>query len=309
MLGDDIVIRGQTHALCYREIITDLGIEIQKLKTISGSAAEFCKRHFYKGIEVSPVPIKLLASTCKAPLLINSLVDKLRERSSIERGLPPAFLDSMLNVIGRNPSEVEHLRTIVGNPITGWSLYDTTRKWLTADRPPVSPDDFQILYSLTKYEYLVRQYSLLQHGEEIFVTKLLQTVLPGVLQDCNMRHHPYISSLQIKYAAAKSSSHKSIGKFWSASKIERGTLPTIPRLSTRMLKASYRQRMKHSARIILLFYKKVKTLIQREHKDQYKLRHLLGKGLLVKRALIRNRRTHIIRHLLNRSFYKDKQKH
>lgn len=294
ILGDDVIIKGNLLASIYLEIVTDLGVEIQLLKSVSGSAAEFTKRHFIKGTEVSAIPINLIASTVKSPLLINMLHESLAKRASITL-IRRDFLYAVIDVVGRNPQEIDNLRTIVSNPITGKRLYDARRTWGTDDGARITQSEYNQLYAITKYKYLVQQYSLLQNGQESFMSKLNKVVLPGIKPDHHIKHrvgaHPYSVTLTTKYADSMSASHKSLGKFWSERKLSRDNLPKIPQLSERILTASKRQQFKHSAKIILLFHKKVKTLIERTNKDFIKRRNnLICKSILSERALYRNLR-------------------
>jgi hypothetical protein len=61
LLGDDIVIFEEDVALEYQEIMTWLGVTINLTKSVVGTGiAEFAKRHFYQGHEISGVPGKLI---------------------------------------------------------------------------------------------------------------------------------------------------------------------------------------------------------------------------------------------------------
>jgi len=55
ILGDDIVIHHDVVAMKYREILQNLGVEVNAQKThTSLHCFEFAKRWFYHGLEVSP---------------------------------------------------------------------------------------------------------------------------------------------------------------------------------------------------------------------------------------------------------------
>lgn len=61
VLGDDIVIFNAAVSKQYHRLITDLGVECNLAKSImspSGDALEFAKKTFYRGTNVSPVPLK-----------------------------------------------------------------------------------------------------------------------------------------------------------------------------------------------------------------------------------------------------------
>lgn len=58
LLGDDIVIAGIDLANYYKEVISDLEMEIQLTKTLeSKDSFEFTKRFFKSGEEFSPLPL------------------------------------------------------------------------------------------------------------------------------------------------------------------------------------------------------------------------------------------------------------
>lgn len=61
ILGDDIMIADKAVMIAYLEILDSLGVECGLSKSIlspTGTAAEFAKRTFYKGVDVSPVPLR-----------------------------------------------------------------------------------------------------------------------------------------------------------------------------------------------------------------------------------------------------------
>jgi len=61
VLGDDVVIFDDFVAAKYREIMSDLGVEISNDKThISKKAFEIAKRWFFQGDEISPFPLNSL---------------------------------------------------------------------------------------------------------------------------------------------------------------------------------------------------------------------------------------------------------
>jgi hypothetical protein len=70
ILGDDVVIKGSKIARRYQELVKLLGVEIDLIKSnlctpdidgkVVDSRCEFTKRLFINGIEVSPLPIRLL---------------------------------------------------------------------------------------------------------------------------------------------------------------------------------------------------------------------------------------------------------
>lgn len=67
LLGDDVVICHEGLALCYKEFINDLGVEISAPKSfISPNYFEFAKRIFYKNREITPYPISAMKESLRS---------------------------------------------------------------------------------------------------------------------------------------------------------------------------------------------------------------------------------------------------
>lgn len=289
ILGDDVIINGDLLASCYKEILTDLFVEIQDLKTIQGSSAEFIKRHFFKGTEVSAIPINLIASTCSDPLLINSLVDLVLRRKSIQH-IGQDSVDSLISCVARNKQQFEQLRLIVSNPITGKPVYDAHQRWGTIEEVTTLRDNYKTIYSVTKYKYLVKQYSSLMSSYDKFCNKLDKVVLPGILPDTPEDINPMISTLKEKYVHSKGQAHKELGKYWSKVKLSKEVLPTIPRLSLKVIEPNYKRRSKLEAKVIISFHKNI-TRLRRNLQSKCKIPMLISdQNVSGKKALHRNLR-------------------
>jgi hypothetical protein len=66
LLGDDILIGDDALAEMYLLLMSELGVEISSSKTHrSPTFAEFAKRLFYKGEEISPFPLSALRQSTK----------------------------------------------------------------------------------------------------------------------------------------------------------------------------------------------------------------------------------------------------
>jgi hypothetical protein len=73
LLGDDIVIQDSTVASSYVRKLEDLGVDISEQKTIKSKIfMEFAKRHWYKGIEVTPFHIGAVLETYKSWIMLYS---------------------------------------------------------------------------------------------------------------------------------------------------------------------------------------------------------------------------------------------
>jgi hypothetical protein len=84
ILGDDIAICDGDVSVRYRSCMDKLGVTINSSKSIvhnpeypSVSSAEFAKRIFVDGMEVTPVPVKLLKQAAKHPSLMALLLKTL----------------------------------------------------------------------------------------------------------------------------------------------------------------------------------------------------------------------------------------
>jgi len=78
LLGDDLVIADAAVAMAYKAIVSDLGMKINNSKSLVSKTgfAEFAKRYFEDGKDLSPLPPKL-ASTLLSGL--RNLPNVLRE--------------------------------------------------------------------------------------------------------------------------------------------------------------------------------------------------------------------------------------
>jgi hypothetical protein len=84
LLGDDMVARNSKAIDQYKKYLTLLGVEFSTTKGLEGNSAEFAKRIFNRGFEVSPIPMRFINSTLKDKYLIGELVTQIVEKSSSE---------------------------------------------------------------------------------------------------------------------------------------------------------------------------------------------------------------------------------
>jgi hypothetical protein len=77
LLGDDIVINNDQVANKYKTIMTKLGVEISEAKShVSFNTYEFAKRWIYKGIEISPLPLKgIMNNFNNLPVVLMQLIN------------------------------------------------------------------------------------------------------------------------------------------------------------------------------------------------------------------------------------------
>lgn len=82
IVGDDIVILDQEVALRYREVVTELGIEVSEEKSLISELGvfEFCKRLVTPQGDVTGIPVKLLYQAFRYPLDAPVLIRHLHRR-------------------------------------------------------------------------------------------------------------------------------------------------------------------------------------------------------------------------------------
>nr|UJQ92438.1 MAG: putative RNA-dependent RNA polymerase [Mitoviridae sp.] len=90
ILGDDIMIANAKVASIYKELMAELGLEISEVKSIESTPsthfnpiAEICRRCFVSGFEVTPLPMKLIATVTEQNILFLQLQEKMQERGLI----------------------------------------------------------------------------------------------------------------------------------------------------------------------------------------------------------------------------------
>nr|WEU70944.1 MAG: RNA-dependent RNA polymerase [Hangzhou mito-like virus 6] len=181
ILGDDIVIANTAVAEQYKLIMSGLGLDISPFKTIEADTtfvspiAEICKRVFWKGVEISPLPMKLLVTAIENSDMLYQLQEELSKRSLINDRLTlHYFLGGISNKIGYKelaklnglPSFMTGLKDpIMVNELSSfdWRTWQKTRG--------VSELTLQSYFTFTvMVEQLKRLGVILQNTENIYKT-------------------------------------------------------------------------------------------------------------------------------------------
>jgi len=82
VLGDDLVIANEAVAMTYLTLTEDLGVEINLSKSLisKDGVAEFAKRLFWKGKDISPLPPRLVYTLSKGlrnlPSVLNDMIGR-----------------------------------------------------------------------------------------------------------------------------------------------------------------------------------------------------------------------------------------
>lgn len=253
ILGDDIVLRSETLAQCYLRNMERLGVQISLTKTVTGKVAEFAKRLFVEGREISPVPVKLVQSTLRDYRLIGVLANRLVECcvavdgdfNTVQSGLVqllPSFYKAgtadkariLLQLPLQGKARTVALQNLVGN--LGGSDIESFNK------------DLDTLLLAIRYKYLIQRYSVNMRRKE-HIAKL-----PGLdtgYQDL----HPMLIS-QVALSRATKRAHGELGKFWTKL-CQLGpsvAMPTVNVPTMEELTPSYKKRLKLEATIQLQTY-------------------------------------------------------
>lgn len=268
LLGDDIVIKGNSHSNMYRKLLSMLDVKVSLSKSLKGSSIEFAKRLFHKGKEVSPIPVKMIQSLIKDPLLVKEMLNQLCQRSSVpyrDLALRLVYFTSWLAVTLRySEHKIEILITAPGKPGSG-----------TEGPNGINPEGDLIwpvntlgllgvrnVIAATEYKYLVDEYSRLQRSSQSMKEEIDAMKLPGLDTGVRSIHPVYISLNLLKEKQRKG--HRMIGKYWSKltntpnlSDIE---MPNDLQFSVTSLTADHKERSKHEAKSILkAFYGSLKA--------------------------------------------------
>jgi len=92
MIGDDVVIANTQVANRYLKIMKEIGVDISIPKSFitkdsdQNRIAEFAKRILLNGVDMSPIPVKLLNEAVRDIFMFPTLIKKLR---ALGRGLTP----------------------------------------------------------------------------------------------------------------------------------------------------------------------------------------------------------------------------
>jgi hypothetical protein len=125
ILGDDIVIGDLSVAQKYKEIMLELGMEVSMNKTIwlerasrLHNVAEICKRLFVDGVEVLPLPVRLLANAVENGQMLYQLQEEMAKRELVTR---PSDFKYFVAAIAQNKSHLEllSLLNILPSVMTG----------------------------------------------------------------------------------------------------------------------------------------------------------------------------------------------
>jgi hypothetical protein len=292
LLGDDIVIAGSKLAKVYSDTMKSIGVEINQSKSLYGCQAEFAKRVFFQGCEISPAPVKMLHSLVRDPILIGEVCNHLSEKAShmsCFQGLRCSAVNTFSALMRRRDDR--ELLILASNPITGWlkgasqgdaALGIPRGKHHSVPWELLTSSQTKKLYQLIKYKYLIKQYERLaeQYSYSNMNKDIVKSVeLPGTTP-VSHKIHP-VRSAYSETSIYFKDAHRAIGKYWTSLTMDNSTdgsiltpLPKLKAFSIETLTKSRRSRIKHNARVILDLANAVKRIAKSVEKTSE--RHALS---------------------------------
>jgi hypothetical protein len=102
VLGDDILIWDKAVANKYLKVITSLGVSVGLAKSVismKGTSLEFAKKTLYKGVDVSPIPLKEYSAALESPAAFMMFTRKYHCTIGVIKSLLGLGYKSSLNTL------------------------------------------------------------------------------------------------------------------------------------------------------------------------------------------------------------------
>jgi len=227
LLGDDIVINNDMVASSYREVMTDLGVDLSEYKThVSKDTYEFAKRWFHKGTEVTGLPLGGFMDNFHNPILmVSQILDQIRKGNGprllgVRAPQLLKYLYSYDSLYEFRPPKRKWVVSAIHRSENFYTLqrlthhfnYDEARSWLVKFLPGdvmVHPGE----ENLQKYYEGLFQHAILSTLQEVKIS-LMQMVIkferqildlwPEFINVPNEQKYFYYGKMHIFYAALKS---------------------------------------------------------------------------------------------------------
>jgi hypothetical protein len=181
IIGDDVTIFSEKVGIKYRELMIGIGMGISEAKSIAHAqglipAGEIAKRTFVGGIEISGIPVKLLAKLPRFGKLGLKVQDMLISRGVMSPGRPlMSFLAgavdreslSLLLKLNAVPGSVSGVAHPIGAVSPSLEIENWSSDYKVSDRDVVDAYTFvTITEQLKKLDTLLRQSELLAESIE-----------------------------------------------------------------------------------------------------------------------------------------------
>jgi hypothetical protein len=233
VLGDDIVIYNKSVAHKYLEIIRDLGVECGLAKSVlsyKGIGLEFAKKTFYRGVNVSPTPLREFVMALKSyqGIVAYGKTYNLTKGTLVKiLGFGYRVLGGLDRPLWKQNVRVRTLLFILMIPTSGPELLVKIQKFSRQLRSLANNDhlkDFvkslmtsaykRVLYTPDKYDLKLNSSALLK-GYPSYVQEVLEDLRLLLLQPYVQMVKFQYSELQHRFERLKIADHVGIWRLYS----------------------------------------------------------------------------------------------
>jgi len=199
ILGDDMAAKDSKAISYYSYYLNSLGVATSPTKGLKGNSCEFAKRLFWKGDEISPIPVQMLFALVEDECLLPELIAKVSERSSsdVTANLQShLFLDILsdklkvsrekLSILFTYP--IPQMRNILSEAVP--SEEEVTRT-LTWNSHTFSFEKVWDEYNEVRFAYLIKSLDSLSLDSQRNMSQLNQVELPGATPGIRRMHPMY----------------------------------------------------------------------------------------------------------------------
>lgn len=258
ILGDDIVLLSKALAESYSRMIKRLGVEISMTKSVTGKVAEFAKRLFMQGREISGIPVKLLSSWLAdyrlTPTVWQRLVAQSAKASASFDSVQSDFIELIDSVFTEEQArKARILLALASQPRDGLgALLNLVGNTHLHSKDPELNQEYLLLSTVVRYKYLTQQYS--NEMKRSAKDPSIKLEFPG-LHTGTIDLHPVHQAVSAQKAKA-AQAHRALGKYWTALTQQGLTaeLPNVNLPNIQELHPGYQRRLKHEANIALEIY-------------------------------------------------------
>jgi hypothetical protein len=263
LLGDDMAAKNSEAILHYCNYLQQLGVAISPTKGLKAYSCEFAKRIFWRGYEVSPVPVPMLETLIRDKVLLPEFLAKVRERSSDNQSdlRKSNFLDQIVKYTNWNKELVQilseyplpQMRYILKNQGPSFEGNLKMVQWYTRE---ISFEDLWEAFQQVRYRHLLRQLNNLTRSGRDQLSKINKVELPATPTGIR-RQHPLFFAYGNYFDEVESAKEEVRGFLaapdWTVE------CPAVHLTNvTSLLKGSIAS-AKHSARLLLELWKEIQN--------------------------------------------------
>jgi len=195
ILGDDMAACDSKAIPYYLNYLRQLGVETSSTKGLKGNSCEFAKRVFWRGYEVSPVPVPMLEAMLGDYCLLPEFIAKLRERSS-DPQLDLRVPSFIAHLVDKTNWDKEMIAILSSYPLprmrnlilsNGPGLDPVTHN-VTWNGITVSFEKLWEIFQQVRYTHLLRQLDNLTRDARTKFSALNQVELPATPTGIRRQH-------------------------------------------------------------------------------------------------------------------------